>query len=158
MFISPSSTATTFYKTNNKLINTEALLSKQNRQMDKLKNELIKVYQDKEDLKIYKKNCYNLEEQLKIIEDEMKKTNKEKLELIKKRDEKFSLLNRKINELENIIDFEKLDYEKNTVLYKQKMSVYNHLLMENEVYSEEVDNLKKQLENFNQKKKEELQK
>ena len=158
MFISPSSTATTFYKTNNKLINTEALLSKQNRQMDKLKNELIKVYQDKEDLKIYKKNCYNLEEQLKIIEDEMKKTNKEKLELIKKRDEKFSLLNRKINELENIIDFEKLDYEKNTVLYKQKMSVYNHLLMENEVYSEEVDNLKKQLENFDQKKKEELQK
>ena len=88
----------------------------------------------------------------------MKKVNKEKLYIIKKRDENSSLLKRKINELENVIESKRLDYEKNTVLYKQKMSVYNQLLEENEIYAEEVEKLKNDLNKFEEKKKEELQK
>ena len=151
-------TSRAFYKLNNKVIENEAIISKQNKNIDKLKTELIRVYQENGDLRLLRKNCISLEEQLKIIENDMKKLNKEKLEIIKKRDENSSLLKRKINELENVIELEKLDYEKNTVLYKQKMSIYNQLLLENEIYSEEVEKLKNHIDKFEEQKKGELQK
>lgn len=147
-----------FYKLNNKIIENEETISKQNIEIEKLKTELIKMYQENADLRILKKNCRNLEDQVKMLENDMKKANKEKLYIIKKRDENSSLLKRKINELENVLELERIDYDKNTVLYKQKMSIYNHLLMENEVYAEEVEKLKDNLDKFEKKKKEELQK
>ena len=151
-------TSRAFYNLNNKVIENEEIISNQNRQIEKLKKELIKKYQENADLRLLKKNCISLEEQVKIIENELKKVNKEKLYIIKKRDENSSLLKRKINELENVIESKRLDYEKNTVLYKQKMSVYNQLLEENEIYAEEVEKLKNDLNKFEEKKKEELQK
>jgi len=153
-----SSTASTFYKTNNKLLKSEAIISKQNREIDNLKTKLLNVSQKNQELRMFQRNYNNLENKKKEIEKDLKNMEKEKSDLIKKRDENYSLLNRKINELEKVIELEKLDYEKNTVLYKQKMNVYNHLLMENEVYSEEVEDLKKNLDEFEKKKKEEIQK
>ena len=38
--------STTFYKINNKLLEKETKISKQNKQIDKLKTELIKMYQE----------------------------------------------------------------------------------------------------------------
>ena len=149
-------TSRAFFKLNNQINEKETIISNQNRAIDKLKTELIKKHQENADLKLLRKNFISLEEQVKIIEDDMKKVNKEKLEIIKKRDEKYSLLKRKINELENVIKLEKLDYEKNTVLYKQKMSISNQILMENEIYSEEVEKLKSDLGEFEEQKKEEI--
>ena len=37
------------------------------------------------------------------------------------------------------------------------MSIYNQLLMQNEIYSEEVEKLKKSIDKFEEQKKEELQ-
>ena len=153
-----SSFATTFHKTNNKLLKSEAIISKQNREIDQMKIELINALKKNQELKILQRDYNVLEDKMKDLEIKKNNMQKEKLDIIKKRDENYSLLNRKINELENVLELEKLDYEKNTVLYKQKMSVYNHLLMENEVYSEEVEELKKNLDEFENKKKEELQK
>ena len=99
-----------------------------------------------------------MEEQVKILGNDLKKVNKEKLYIIKKRDENNSLLKRRIDELENLIEFEKLEFQKSTVVYERKMSVFNQLLKENEIYSEEVEQLKKNLDEFEEKKKEELQK
>jgi len=153
-----SSFATTFHATNNKLLKNEAIISNQNREIDLLKTQLINSIEKNQEMKMLQRDYINLKDKIKSLEIQKNKMNKEKLEIIKKRDENYSLLNRKINQLENVIELEKLDYEKNTVLYKQKMSVYNHLLMENEVYSEEVEELKKNLNEFENKKKEELQK
>ena len=151
-------TSRTFYKLNNNLLIKEAIISKQSNQIDKLKTELIKKYQENGEIRMLRRNCTFLEEQVKSIEEDLKKVNKEKLQIIKKRDENSSLLKRKINELENLLEFEKLDYDKNTVLYKQKMSIYNTILMQNEIYSEQVETLKNSLDKFEEKKKEELQK
>ena len=147
-------TSRTFYKLNNNLLIKEAIISKQSNQIDKLKTELIKKYQENGEIRMLRRNCTFLEEQVKSIEEDLKKVNKEKLLIIKKRDENSSLLKRKINELENLLEFEKLDYDKNTVLYKQKMSIYNTILMQNEIYSEQVETLKNSLDKFEEKKKE----
>ena len=152
-----STSASTFYKTNNKLLKSETIISNQNREIDKLKTELLNALMKNQELRMFERDYNALQGKMKKIQNEKNNIEKEKSDIIKKRDENYSLLNRKINELENVIELEKLDYEKNTVLYKQKMSVYNHLLMENEVYSEEVEELKKNLNEFENKKKEELQ-
>ena len=143
-----STSASTFYKTNNKLLKSETIISNQNREIDKLKTELINALMKNQELRMFERDYNALQGKMKKIQNEKNNIEKEKSDIIKKRDENYSLLNRKINELENVIELEKLDYEKNTVLYKQKMSVYNHLLMENEVYSEEVEELKKKKKKF----------
>ena len=151
-------TSRAFYLLNNRVVENEAMISKQNKQIDRLTTELIKMNQENADLKLLRKNCISLEEQVKILGNDLKKVNKEKLYIIKKRDENNSLLKRKIDELENLIEFEKLEFQKSTVVYERKMSVFNQLLKENEIYSEEVEQLKKNLDEFEGKKKEELQK
>jgi len=154
-----NSGSSTFYKTSyyNKLYEKDMLIQNQNNQIDKLKTELMNKTKENSDLKGFRRQCFDLEEQMKQIEKEIQKLNKEKLDIMKKRDENNSLFKRKISELENLIEYEKLDYEKNTVLYNQKMSVYNQLVMENEIYSQEVKKLKNDMENLEEKKKLEFQ-
>ena len=142
----------------NKLYEKDTQIQKQNKHIDLLNAELMKKYQENQTLNGFRKQCYNLEEQLKEIEKDMKKLNQEKLDIIQKKNENNSLFKRKIDELENLIEYGKLEYEKNTVLYKQKMSVYNQLVMENEIYSEEVKKLKNEIENYDLNKKKEFQK
>ena len=150
----------TFYKTSyyNRLYEKDNIIEKQYGQIDLLKTELMNKLQENHDLKGFRKECFMLEEKMKEIEKEVQKLNKEKLEIIKKRNETNSLFKRKIAELENLIEFEKLEHEKNNVMLEQKLSIFNHLVLENEVYSEEVKKLKKDLENLEAKKKEEFQK
>ena len=142
----------------NKLYEKDNIIEKQYDEIDLLKTELMNKSQENHDLKSFRKQCFMLEEKMKEIEKEVQKLNKEKLNIIKKRNETNSLFKRKIGELENLIEFEKLDHKKNTVLFNQKMSVFNHIVMENEVYSKEVKKLKSDLKNLEEKKKEEFQK
>ena len=155
-----NSGSSTFYKTSyyNKIYEKDMIIQTRNKQIDKLKTELMNKTQENSELKGFRRQCFELEEQMKGIEKEIQKLNKEKLDIMKKRDENNSLFKRKISELENLIEYEKLDYEKNTVLYNQKMSVYNQLVMENEIYSEEVKKLKNDMENLEEKKRLEFQK
>jgi hypothetical protein len=113
-------------------------------------------YQENQMLNGFRKQCYSLEEQIKEIEKETQKLRQEKLNIIKKNDENNALLKRKISELENVLDFERLSNEKNIVVFKQKMSVHNQLVMENELYSEEVKKLKNDLKELEEKKNQEF--
>ena len=152
------STSTAFYKINNQLIQKELTVTHQSKQIEKLKTELMKMYEENENLKIFRKNCISLEEQLKILEEDIKKLNKEKIFIIKKRDENQSLLKRKIDELENLLETQKIENNKKMMIYNQKVSRFNHIIMENEIFSEEVKKLKNDLNNFEENKKEELEK
>ena len=155
-----NSGSSTFYKTSyyNKLYEKETIIQKKNKTIDLLKTELMNKNQENQNLKGFRKQCFDLGEQMKAIDKEIQKLNDEKLEIIKKRDENNSLFKRKISELENLIEYERLDYEKSTILYNQKLSVHNQLVLENEIYSEEVKKLKNELANFEKKKREEFQK
>ena len=66
-------TSRAFYKLNNKVIQNEVIISKQNKDIEKLKNELMKICQENADLKVLRKTCLTLEEQLKKLEKEMQK-------------------------------------------------------------------------------------
>ena len=68
-----------------------------------------------------------LKQKLKENEEELKLKNSEKISLIKEKDEQNSELFNKITNLENTMQIEKLNYDKNTILYQQKMSVFNHI-------------------------------
>ena len=153
------SSTSTFYKTSyfNKLYEKEVIIQKQNKQIEKLNTEIMNQYQENQTLKGFRKQCFNLEEQMKQIENEMQKLKEEKSDIIKKRDENDSLFKRKISELENLIEYEKLDYEKKTELFHKKLSVFNQIVMENELYSEEIKKLKEDLEKFEKTKNEEFQ-
>ena len=155
-----NSDSSTFYKKSyyNKLYEKEAIIQKQNKQIEKLNTEIMNQYQENQTLKVFRKQCFNLEEQIKHIEKEMQKLKEEKSDIIKKRDENNSLLERKISELENLIEYEKLDYEKKTDLFEKKLAIYNQLALENELYSEEIKKLKEDMENLKKNKKEEFQK
>ena len=139
-----------------KLYDKEITIQNQNKQIDKLKTELMNKYQENQMLNGFRKQCYSLEEQIKEIEKETQKLRQEKLNIIKKNDENNALLKRKISELENVLDFERLSNEKNIVVFKQKMSVHNQLVMENELYSEEVKKLKNDLKELEEKKNQEF--
>ena len=151
--------SSTFYKTScyNKLYEKEVIIQKQNKQIEKLNTEIMNQYQENKTLKVFRKQCFNLEEQMRHIENEMQKLKEEKSDIIKKRNENDSLLKRKISELENLIEYEKLDYEKKTDLFNKKLSVFNQIVMENELYSEEIKKLKEELEKFEKTKNEEFQ-
>ena len=69
-------TSRAFFKLNNQLNEKETIISNQNRKIDKLKTELIKTHQENGDLRLLRKTCISLEEQLQIIENDMKKINK----------------------------------------------------------------------------------
>lgn len=141
-----------------RLYEKEVTIQNQNKQIDKLKTELMNQYSENQTLKGFRKQCYNLEEQIKEIENETQKLNEEKMNIIKKREENNSLFKQKISELETLIENERLDYEKNTILYNQKMSIHNQLVMENDIYSEEVKKLKNDLKNLEEKNNQEFKK
>jgi hypothetical protein len=109
----------------NKLYEKDNIIEKQYDEIDLLKTELMNKSQENHDLKGFRKQCFMLEEKMKEIEKEVQKLNKEKLEIIKKRNETNSLFKRKIAELENLIEFEKLEHEKNNVMLEQKLSIFN---------------------------------
>jgi hypothetical protein len=89
-----------------------------------MKIELINALKKNQELKMLQMDYNVLEDKMKDLEIKKNNMQKEKLDIIKKRDDNYSLLNRKINELENVLELEKLDYEKNTVLYKQNHTQY----------------------------------
>ena len=57
-----------------------------------------------------------------------------------------SKLNKKIDNVLLEKKYEKMKMEQNELLYRQKIFMIRHIEMENEIYKEEVQNLKRQIE------------
>ena len=95
-----NSGSSTFYKTSyyNKIYEKDMIIQTRNKQIDKLKTELMNKTQENSELKGFRRQCFELEEQMKGIEKEIQKLNKEKLDIMKKRDENNSLFKRKSEE------------------------------------------------------------
>ena len=123
-----------------------------------LQSKVLELSKENEELLRYRANYQVLETKAENLNEKVKKLQSEKQDAIKSKDEEISILNNKIIELESKIEINKLDYDQNTQMYKQKMSIYNQILLENEIYSEEVKHLKQNGELFEKQKIEDLKK
>ena len=118
-------------------------ISQEEIKVEKLKEEIIKLKYENEKLK--KKLLKS-----KDNETELNKANEYILQLI---EEKKELMNKQIEEIKkyktemqkilNEKDFNKLNYDKRLIIFEQKMGKVNELELENEVFKEEVQDLKK---------------
>ena len=118
-------------------------ISQEEIKIEKLKEEIIKIKYENEKLK--KKLLKSKDNEI-----ELNKANEYILQLI---EEKKELMNKQIEEIKkyktemqkilNEKDFNKLNYDKRLIIFEQKMGKVNELELENEVFKEEVQDLKK---------------
>ena len=136
--------------------NLERTINLQKNELKKLSNELLQANKDKEDLKVFIRNNSALKEEVQYLKGELLNARNEKFEMIKKKDDEISNLNRQISSLESKIQIDKSNYDKNTEIYSSKMNVLTHLQMDNECYKDEIATLKKEQIEYQIKKEEEM--
>ena len=134
----------------------DSMIFKLSNDVERLNQEVFKLTQKNLEYKKLLLEYPTLKEKIKELERELKHNNREKLTLIKEKDDKNSELFNKITNLENTLQTEKLNYDKNTVLYQQKMSVYNHIRMENQVYAEEAAKFEQEKKLYQKQKDDEV--
>ena len=154
---SGSLSVNTFRKINN-LTNYEkdSLIYKLSSDLEKLKKQIISLTQKNIELKKSLVDYNQLKARLIMYEDTLKKKDLEKLEIIKEKDEKNSKLFNKISFLENTVKINQINYEKNNILYEQKMSAFNALEQENKIYTEEKAKFEKEKKIYEKKKDDEI--
>lgn len=133
------------------------MIYKLSNDVERLSREVFKLTQKNIEYKKLLLDYPKLKDRIKELEEELKEKNLDKIALIKEKDDKNSQLFNKILDLENTMKFDKLDYDKNTVLYQQKMSVFNHIRKENQVYAEEAAKFNQEKERYIREKDEEIE-
>ncbi len=103
------------------------------------------------------KDYKELKVKVKKYEEELKLKDIEKFEIIKKKDDKNSELFKKINFLENTVSINRINYDKNNILYQQKMSAFKYIQKENQIYAEEKSKFEEEKKKYEQKKEEEIE-
>jgi len=139
-----------------KRLDKEGMIYKLSNDIEKLNQEIFKLTQKNLEYKKLLLEYPILKKNIKELEDELKKKNTEKISIIKEKDDKNSELFNQIRNLENTMQLDKLNYDKNTILYQQKMSVFNHIRMENQVYAEEASKFEKEKKLYQEQKDNEI--
>ena len=99
------------------------------------------------------KDYKELKVKVKKYEEELKLKDIEKFEIIKKKDDKNSELFKKINFLENTVSINRINYDKNNILYQQKMSAFKYIQKENQIYAEEKSKFEEEKKSMSKKKR-----
>lgn len=128
--------------------NKDDLIFKLSEENKDLKKQILCLTQKNKDLRRILMDNSTLKDKYSQAEKDFQTKLSERDNLIKQRDKQLVGVTRKLTELEKTMKLNKLDYDKNTVLYQQKMSIYNHIRQENEVYAEEVENIKKEKQEY----------
>jgi hypothetical protein len=136
--------------------NLERTIKKQENEIKKLSFELLQANKDKEDLKTVIRTKSSSEEQLKYLEEEMRKECKQYQEMIEKRDKDLSRLTRQMSEFESKTNKEKSELYKKIDLYDAKIETLKALQKDNEAYKDEIETLKKDHAVYKAKVEEEL--
>ena len=139
-----------------KRLDKEGMIYKLSNDIEKLNQEIFKLTQKNLEYKKLLLEYPILKKNIKELEDELKKKNTEKISIIKEKDDKNSELFNQIRNLENTMQMDKLNYDKNTILYQQKMSVFNHIRLENQVYAEEASKFEKEKKLYQEQKDNEI--
>ena len=122
------------------------IISKLNLELKKLTTEVNRLSKENSDLKIKYSLNHDVQMRLQNAEDTISDLREKNLKLILEHKNKESELGQKINEILIEKKREKLNSERNETLCMQKMLIANQIELENKIYKEEVEQLKKQIE------------
>lgn len=136
----------------------DTIIFKLSSDVEKLSQQVFTLTQKNIEYKKLLSEYSYLKKTVKELENELKKKSLENISIIKEKDDKNSELFNKISNLEKTSLIDKLNYDKNTILYQQKMSVFNHIRMENQVYAEEAAKFEEKKKLYEKKKDEEINK
>lgn len=127
---------------------------------DYLKEEIMKLKLENSNMRKKILEAKNIEKELFMAKQYIHELNKEKYEMMVKQNEEIKKYKVEIEKLMNEKDFTQINYNKRLIIFEQKMGKVNELEMENEVYKEELAELKeknKKLEGTVDAKLEELE-
>ena len=127
--------------------------------IDKLKNELINLKYENVGLKNKVNFTFILENELKDAKEKINTLQLKNEQLIKDHNEEIRKYKLDLEKLLIEKDFQQMNYNKRMILFEQKMGVIHHIEMENEVYKNEINDIKeknKKLEESVKAKIEEL--
>ena len=126
--------------------NKDAIISELNQQIKKLSIEINRLSSENSDLKKRYSLNYTVQSQLRTAEETIKNLREENLQLMLEHKNKESELGKSIDKILLEKKKEKLLSDKNEVLYMQKMLIANRIEMENRIYKDEIEKMKKQME------------
>ena len=138
--------------------NLESTIKKLKLYIKKLSERLLEVTREREDLKIRLNNNAVISEEVLNLKDELQNVRKQREEIVLQKDKEISNLTRQISMLENKMQTDKSDFDKNIEIYSSKMNTVTYLQMDNQAYREEIEQIRKDKEEFFAKKEEELKK
>ena len=131
--------------------NLETTINLQKKEIQNLSNELLQANKDKADLKMYIQTNSSLKAKTQNLQEEITSLKNEYTEIIKKKDNEISNLNRKLSTLESKMLIDKSTFDKNTDIYRSKMNILTYLQMDNKAYQEEIAALHKEKEDYKNK-------
>ena len=125
-----------------------------------LNNELIELKLENSNLKSKVKLTYNLEKKLKEAKDKIKSLQLKNNKIIEDHNKEIRKYKFELQKLNKEKDFQQMNYDKRMILFDQKMGMVHYIEMENEVYKDEINDIKeknKQLEDSVKNKIDELE-
>ena len=134
----------------------DSLINKLASDLEKTQKKMFTLTQKNLELNKLLLDYKTIKEKLNICEETLQSRDEEILKIIKEKDEKNSDLLNKITSLEMTMENNRRIYEKDRIIYKQKMRLNNVLQLENKAYAEEKANFEKEKKLYEQKKDDEV--
>ena len=136
----------TIVKSQNEANRKDIIISELNKKIKKLSEEINRLYLENSNLKKMYSINYSVQTQLKSAEETIQNLREENLKLMLAHKNKESELGKNIDKILLEKKKEKLLSDKYEALYMQKMLVANQIEMENKIYKDELEKMKKQME------------
>ena len=133
-------------KSQNEAKSKDIIISELNKKITKLSEEINRLCLENSNLKKLYSINYDVQKQLKSAEETIQNLREENLKLMLAHKNKESELGKNIDKILLEKKKEKLLSDKHEVLYMQKMLVANQIEMENKIYKDELEKMKKQME------------
>jgi len=124
----------------------DIIISKLNQELKKLSTEINRLSKENSDLKTKYSLNHDVQLRLQKAEETINDLREQNLKLMLEHKNNESNLQKRINQVIKEKDEERLKRENNEVLSLQKMTMANQIELENKIYKEEVEKLKKQIE------------
>ena len=136
----------TIVKSQNEANSKDIIISELNKKIKKLSEEINRLYLENSNLKKMYSINYSVQTQLKSAEETIQQLREDNLKLMLAHKNKESELGKNIDKILLEKKKEKLLSDKYEALYMQKMLVANQIEMENKIYKDELEKMKKQME------------
>lgn len=138
-------------------LNKDFIINQLQKELTTLSKELIKLRTENAELRSRVSLINSYEANYKIAKETINEIRDQTNKIISKKDDEQRKLKLQIEQMELEKTIEELKNNRNMTLYNQKMSVVHHIEMENNVYRDEVKDLKEKNEKLRLATKEKLE-